>query len=205
MIILLAIVICLYGLALLFARDFMWDLTVMGNEMKGRASERTELWETQQVIGGVICLLLGAGLICMQVSRSSEEAAKVANATATATSLLTALDEAFGPHLAEWQKVEREVAYTVRPREVDIRASAIYYGRCSNNRFYLYVLGFNNLTRNYAYVPRSQPENCAPDGISVWDSELLGDDWYRVNAYGTPVAVTRVAPTLTPTAEVTPD
>src|SRR5687768_1311688 len=168
--IVLGIVIVLLGLALIFARDLMWELTVMGNQFKGQTSERTELWDTGQIIGGVICLLLGVGLICAQISQNNAEVAEKASATATATSLQAVLNETFGPHLAEWQKVEREVTHSVRPRDIDVRASRIYYGRCENNRFYLYVMDFPVRYSNYAYVPNGDPEDCEPQGMSVFYS-----------------------------------
>lgn len=194
----LGILIALLGLAFIFARDFMWGLTVMSNQMKGRTSERTDLWDTGQVFSGVVCLLVGVGLICAQISESSADAAKAESATATAASLQAALDEAFGLYLSEWQKAERITTYSVRPRDVQVRANTIYYGRCVGNHFYLFVMGFNGQYDNYAYVPDADPERCLPEGMSMYYTGDLGGGWYKVNGYGTPSAVTRVAPTTQP-------
>src|SRR5687768_3847474 len=64
----LSILFILIGLAMIFARDFMWGLTERSNQMAGRTSERTEMWDTGQIISGVILALLGGGFLCWQIS-----------------------------------------------------------------------------------------------------------------------------------------
>ena len=53
--------ILLVGLGLLsiFAKDFMWNLTQISNQMKGVASERTDWWDTSTTIGGIVAIVLG--------------------------------------------------------------------------------------------------------------------------------------------------
>ncbi|MFN8457941.1 MAG: hypothetical protein U0401_25370 [Anaerolineae bacterium] len=53
------------GLLSLFAKDFMWELTVWGNQMKGQASERTEWWEITTTLSGLFFLIVGIGLLVM--------------------------------------------------------------------------------------------------------------------------------------------
>jgi len=103
----LSILFILLGLAMIFARDFMWEFTVLSNQRAGRTSERTEMWDTGQIISGVILALLGAGFLCWQVSENSAEAAEESNATATATTSLARLEDAFAPYLQQWQQTER--------------------------------------------------------------------------------------------------
>ena len=63
---LLAIV---FGIVSLVAGDFMWSLTEFGNSWNGRVSERTDLWETRRVIGGVVAIVVGVVLILIQAGQ----------------------------------------------------------------------------------------------------------------------------------------
>jgi hypothetical protein len=59
MIFILSFVIIVIGLLSIFAKDAMWQLTQLGNAMKGVASERTEWWDTSTTIGGVVAVVVG--------------------------------------------------------------------------------------------------------------------------------------------------
>ncbi len=37
----------------------MWSLSQFGNSWNGRVSERTDLWETRRVIGGIVAIVFG--------------------------------------------------------------------------------------------------------------------------------------------------
>jgi hypothetical protein len=56
------------GVVMLVKRDWMWALTQMGNEFRGQASERSDLWEVGNAIGGVITIILGIVLILLPPS-----------------------------------------------------------------------------------------------------------------------------------------
>ncbi|CAG0976825.1 hypothetical protein ANAEL_01501 [Anaerolineales bacterium] len=49
----------LLGVFGIFAKDLMWELTVWQNQMKGLASERTEIWDLMTTIGGVVAIIFG--------------------------------------------------------------------------------------------------------------------------------------------------
>jgi hypothetical protein len=198
----LSILFILLGLAMIFARDFMWGLTEFSNQMAGRTSERTELWDTRQMISGAIIILVGAGVICWQISESSAEAAEESDATATAATRLAQLQDAFAPYIDQWEQNERQNAYRVSPRDLHVLARSIFYGRCSSNDFYIYVLGFNGQYNHYAYVPESDPRYCEPGGMSVGSPVRIGNGWYSISVFGTPEATNAPRPT-TPTPEAT--
>jgi hypothetical protein len=198
----LSILFILIGLAMIFARDFMWEFTVVSNQRAGRTSERTELWDTGQIISGAILMLLGAGFICWQVSENSAEAAELANATATAATRLALLEAAFEPYLQAWQQTERQNAYRVSPGDLRIGAGSIYYGRCEGNDFYVYVLRFPGQSDNYAYIPDNEPDDCAPQGLRILSSSPIGEDWYRVTVTGNPESTRAPRPAI-PTPEAT--
>lgn len=57
------IFLIIWGVLGLFAPDFMWELTHLGNLLEGEASERTTVWEVGRVIGGIIRIVGGLFLI----------------------------------------------------------------------------------------------------------------------------------------------
>jgi hypothetical protein len=54
-----------FGVVMLLKRDWMWRVTRMGNEMRGQVSERTDLWEMGNAIGGVVTIVVGVILILL--------------------------------------------------------------------------------------------------------------------------------------------
>ena len=60
MIYLASVALIVFGLLCIFAKDGMWELTQIGNQMKGVASERTDWWDTSTTIGGIAAVVLGA-------------------------------------------------------------------------------------------------------------------------------------------------
>lgn len=206
--ILLGILAAGFGIALIVFRDFFWQLTRLGNQFEGQKSERTELWDTGQILSGLVLIGIGAFVICAGVGEAQTEARETAEATGTAATALAELDSAFGPHIPEWQRDGGAETIMVNPQQANIRADRILYGRCSDNGFYLLVIGFNNQRYNdYAYLTDTtrEPSDCAPQGARFfWESSSLGGGWYDVSlsgsldSFGTPTA-TRVVPSATPT------
>jgi hypothetical protein len=167
-----------FGLAMIFARDFMWELTHFGNLLGGEKSERTEVWDTGQVISGALLVLLGGGFACWGFSQIQTQMARESNATATAQTQVTLLQETFGSHIIEWQGVDGGRVFYADSTELGIRFQGAYYGRCSSNDFYVYIVNWND--QDYAYVPDNEPERCQPAGMNAYTWSSLGGDWYRV-------------------------
>ena len=49
----------LIGVLSIFAKDFMWGITVWNNRNRGVVSERTDHWDVSTTIGGVMAILAG--------------------------------------------------------------------------------------------------------------------------------------------------
>ncbi|MBC7812024.1 MAG: hypothetical protein H7175_12795 [Burkholderiales bacterium] len=184
-----------FGLLMIFARDFMWEWTHFGNLLGGEKSERTDVWDTGQVISGAILVFAGLGLACWGFSQYQSRASEAADATATAQTQLTLLQETFGSHISEWDDVDGERIFFAEPSSLGIRAQGIYYGRCRNNYFYVYVVNWDD--QDYAYVPNNRPEACQPEGMFVTTWSSFGGDWYRVFARRNHDAI--ISPTPRPT------
>ena len=69
MLIVVGVVVIAFGAVSFLKRDWIWELTRMGNDWRGVASERTELWETRTVIGGIVAIVFGGILIWLGVTR----------------------------------------------------------------------------------------------------------------------------------------
>jgi hypothetical protein len=52
-----------WGAFCFLARDVLWDWTVVSNQTKGVASERSEMWDLNVVISGVVAIGLGLFLL----------------------------------------------------------------------------------------------------------------------------------------------
>jgi hypothetical protein len=65
MVTLIGILMVIFGIVSLAASDLMWSLTELGNSWNGRASERTDLWETRRVIGGIVAIVVGAIVVLL--------------------------------------------------------------------------------------------------------------------------------------------
>jgi hypothetical protein len=55
------------GLLLIFAKDFVWQLTQFRNETQGVASDRTDTWDTTTTIGGIALALLSVIVLVISV------------------------------------------------------------------------------------------------------------------------------------------
>lgn len=56
---LVGVLLIVVGLASIFAKDLLWEITVFSNRLKGIKSERTEWWDTWTTIGGVFFVVVG--------------------------------------------------------------------------------------------------------------------------------------------------
>lgn len=205
--ILLGILAAGLGIAIIVFRDFFWELTRLGNQFEGEKSERTELWDTGQILSGLVLIGIGAIVICSGLAEAQTEARENAEATGTATTALVDLDTTFASYISEWQSYDGDETISVNPRSLNIQARRILYGRCGTNTFYLYVIGYKNEQYNdYAYLSDSfyEPSRCAPWRASIWSDEPIGGGWYDISAsgsldnFGTPTA-TFALPTARPT------
>lgn len=58
------------GIMNLFFRDSVWELQVFSNEMRGQASERTELWDIATAISGAFFIIVSIVVFCWATSGS---------------------------------------------------------------------------------------------------------------------------------------
>lgn len=54
----MAVILLIIGILCLFARNAVWRLTVLSNQLTGRASERTQVWDIGTIVVGLIFLAL---------------------------------------------------------------------------------------------------------------------------------------------------
>jgi hypothetical protein len=63
------VVACLFfivaGLACLFARDLLWDMTESRHRRQGIVSERTPEWDTRTQISGGVAIVVGIVVLLM--------------------------------------------------------------------------------------------------------------------------------------------
>lgn len=59
MIELVGVFLILVGLASIFAKDLLWEITVFSNQLKGIKSERTDWWDTWTTVGGIFFIVIG--------------------------------------------------------------------------------------------------------------------------------------------------
>ncbi len=60
MLVVAALVLIVFGVAGIAARDVLWDLTEARHRSRGLDSERTPEWDQRTQFGGVAALILGA-------------------------------------------------------------------------------------------------------------------------------------------------
>jgi hypothetical protein len=207
------------GLGMIFARDFFWGLTEFGDQTRGVESERTDVWDTTQVISGVI--LIGIGIVgCLFIFGENQEHQELAdNATATFTSRVAQVQQ-YGTPLATLQTVEGKTLHRLSGETLGLESSGVFYGRCENGSFYAYIFDPQFSYKAIGYVPDSTLYNCHPDGVNVSQVTDLGDGWYefwsssnpdrimtdvaRMHALKTPENVLKMFDKSTPTPSFTP-
>lgn len=67
MYVLLALGLIAVGLACLFGRDFLWDLTASGYRSEGLASERSPEWDMRTMFGGVGAIVIGVVVLLIEI------------------------------------------------------------------------------------------------------------------------------------------
>jgi hypothetical protein len=60
---LIGVIAIVLGIISLAKRDWMWNLTRIGNDMEGEVSNRNDLWELRTIVGGVVLIVFGLILI----------------------------------------------------------------------------------------------------------------------------------------------
>jgi hypothetical protein len=189
------------GLVSLFAPDMMWELTAFGNSWEGKKSERSELWEINRVIGGVVALLIGLAAIVLPIIQSNQDRQDDINSTATATALQADLRDTFASDLAAWQS---DATNTITHKRVSHLNADVYYGICED-AFYAYVKGYPGEYDTYAYFAstRIEPGDCLPATFNVTYVSSLGDGWYNLGWFFPPASTEMPRFTATPTPAAT--
>jgi hypothetical protein len=219
-----------YGLLMIFAKDLMWELQVWSNKARGELSERTDVWDTNQTIGGVMMIVFGGMAIFLlfaafgnDFQRQADEQARATGDASTAVALGSNLSALFADEIALWQADESRGVKRVTWSEPNAGSAQVYYGRCRDS-FYMVLMNYSsaqlgvNMQTDFAYVPDALPQNCHPTGMTVNATGIwpyyrvsLGNDWYQVEAFGTeneiitrtprPTSTPRPTATITPTAD----
>ncbi len=208
------VVFCIgFGVLMIFARDFMWELTAWGNQWKGVRSERTEQWEIGQVIGGVVFILIGAGLGCWgitQMNQLNQQQAAIdaleTSVAATRSSGWTRLQSIFSEYIPRWEADDSPGVKRVSV--AGVRADAIYYGRCTGGNFYVIVREFEGQSGgDFAYVPEDSPDRCRPPGLLmayIGSPAALGGGWWSIEINMFTEDSDIITPTPSRTAQPTP-
>ena len=182
--VLLGIICVGLGILILVARDFFWALTEMGNSFAGRTSERTELWETGQVISGVGTILVGAFIICAGSAedRQREERRIAPTQTAVAVeALAVTLDSTFAEFIPQWERSIESGVQNVRPASIGVYALDLAYGRCDDNQFFIAVEGYNGrYGEDYLYLPEGDPMDCDNGELRFFGGRDSNVAWRRV-------------------------
>jgi hypothetical protein len=197
------------GLLQIFARDLMWELTQWSNQIAGRASERTDTWDTWQIISGVLLILFGLGFAAWALSMNAQANAQNIQLTAfyetieaNQATLTSTLDTEFAEVIPALQRQAKLQSQRVRATELGLdfpRATELEYGFCdSDETFYVYILNYRGQGEDYAYLPRSDPSYCRPPNwyfVDVWQlgTSTLGGTWYELDfglGFGRPATST---------------
>ncbi len=59
MIQLVGVLLIVVGLASIFAKELLWEITVFSNRLKGIKSERTDWWDVWTTVGGIFFIIVG--------------------------------------------------------------------------------------------------------------------------------------------------
>lgn len=218
-----------FGLLQIFARDLMWELTHWNNQVAGRASERTDTWDSWQVVSGVICIFVGVVLGCWVWSASSQRSAENTQRTQTAVAreatqvgIAQTLDEQFRSVINQVSEAATTDIAQAAASEMGVSLAGVtlYYGRCeTRDSFYLIVADYQN--RDYAYT--SSGELCSIPYVYVGRQQELGasamgGEWTEVFSFrdsrnlipdilrtpvGTPTRTPAARATLNPTPRPT--
>ncbi len=211
------------GLLMIFGRDFTWGLTEFSNQTRGVESERTEVWDSSQIIYGIVAIIAGVVLSLMILGQDQKRKQEINDSTATSVSRLAQVQQ-YGTPIATLQNVKADVSEQIAPGRLGIEASGVTYGRCSGGKFYAYIFDKLYHSKAVAYVPDSSPGYCHPDWIDVSQVTSLGNGWYELwtsdNSFlrttvartiatiapdaFTPTPVSAARPTPEPTPEATP-
>lgn len=203
-------IVCIgLGILIMVARDFFWSVTELSNSFAGRQSERTELWETGQIISGLVLIGIGAFVICAGAAQDREREERRVAPTQTAVAMEAygqTLQARFGDFLPGWLEAG-EGLHEVRPGSIGINAEALYYGRCDNGAFFLAVRQLDNrYGEDYVYMPDGDLRDCHVDGLRMY--ALVGGDsqWKRANIFAdaVPTPTATLSPTRTLSTTATP-
>ncbi len=57
------LIMILFGLLSIFARDFFWRWEKFGDALRGKRAERTGVWDLWQILKGVLIIAFGLTLL----------------------------------------------------------------------------------------------------------------------------------------------
>ncbi|MFN7208840.1 MAG: hypothetical protein ACK4P1_00410 [Aggregatilineales bacterium] len=206
------------GIAMIFFRDLVWDLTHWGYRAQGIAAERTETWDFLMALRGMI--VLGAGVVLLLMLLSAQDAAnrrtsqQAAN-TATVQAGIDDLESRLRPFLIEWRDLAAEQVVYVSPERFEsLRGWHLFYGRCPNTReFYViaYPQDYSLFSRliGYAYFEESKSssdlQRCINDVSNRFSTvNPVKQNWYQIFPFPSHEILFTPTPTRTPTLTPTP-
>jgi hypothetical protein len=126
------------GVVMIFFRDLWWDLTHLGNQAEGLASQRNDVWDAVTVFRGFLSLGAGIVLLMLALNAQANENArlsKAATVTAQHRAALDRIDARLKPFLIEWRDLATEQLRYARLDDLHV-----FYGRCPDRAdFYAIV------------------------------------------------------------------
>jgi uncharacterized membrane protein len=66
------LLLIILGCSLIFAREMWWAVQEVSNQIQGRASERTDLWDLSQIVVGAIVIVLGIFVVTVGLSQMNK-------------------------------------------------------------------------------------------------------------------------------------
>jgi hypothetical protein len=191
------------GVVMIFFRDLWWDLTHLGNQAEGLASQRNDVWDAVTVFRGFLSLGAGIVLLLLALSAQANENARLSEAatvTAQHRAALDRIDARLKPFLTEWRDLATEQLRYVRLDDLHV-----FYGRCQRNTdffviVYAPVTGGLIFTRDVYVYAEGFVRSCLSSILRTYgEFERIRENWYLVSAFNRHYDLFTRKPTTAPT------
>jgi hypothetical protein len=193
------------GVIMIFFRDLWWDLTHLGNQAQGLASQRNDVWDAVTVFRGF--LALGAGIVLLMLALNAQanenaRSSEAATVTAQHRAALDRIDARLKPFLIEWRDLATEQLRYVRLDDLHV-----FYGRCPDTDFYAIVydpvisgrlVGFF-MIEAYVYGEGGMPQCISSILKTTGEFRRLRENWFIVPAIRRYADLFTRTPTQAPT------
>ena len=192
------------GVVMIFFRDLWWDLTHLGNQAQGFASQRNDVWDAVTVFRGF--LSLGAGIVLLMLALNAQanenaRSSEAATVTAQHRAALDRIDARLKPFLIEWRDLATE-----QLRYAHVSDLHVFYGRCPD-RADFYTIVYDPvisrrslfITEVYVYGEGGMPRCISSILNTTGEFRRLRENWYIVPAVRRHDDLFTCTPTQAPT------